>query len=186
MPIYNQINMCKSKDKAEEEKAICSELWKKTEKDGNEHGILIGAGIRMELEGDNEEIDARAWAPPLTVMYKNTETNFDFYHTHGEWDSPLSGEDIYTFLYIPNLKSMSAITKEHKYTIIRTHKTPVIKLDQYETIREKYDKYKEESTSPDKIEDENFFYLDGFRQSLCAATKRLSEEYHFNYIEEKI
>jgi len=174
----------KSEDKAE--KRIIAELWKKTEEDGNEHGVLIGDDIKIELQGSEGEISAGVWTKSLTVIYKNPKIIFDFYHTHDEWDSPLSGADIYTFLYIPNLRSMSAITKEHLYTITRTEETPVIGVDRYEEIQRKYKKYTNKSRLSDVIQDEYFFYYDAFRQALCEATKQLAHEYKFLYEEADI
>lgn len=182
--MQNQTMILKSEDR--NKKRVISDLWKRTEKDGNEHGILIGGDIRMELDGSEGEISASAWAKPLTVIYKNPKTVFDFFHTHDEWDSPLSGADVYTFLYIFNLHSMVAITKEHLYTITRTNETPVIGVDQYKEIQTKYEKYTKDSTPPDRIEDEYYFYYGAFRQALCDATKRLAEEYKFKYEEKEL
>lgn len=178
--------MQKSEDKAEEEKRIIAELWKKTEKGKKEFGILIGGDIEMELNGSEGEINASEWAKPLTVIYKNKKTIFDFYHTHDEWDSPLSSADIYTFLYIANLRSMTAITEKRKYTIIRTKKTPVVPLDQYDKIVAKYEEYKNGANLLHMVENEYFFYADAFRESLCEATRQLAQEYNFIYKEEEI
>lgn len=176
--------MKKSGDKTE--KRIIAELWKKTERDGNEHGILIGGNIRMGMDGSDLEISASEWAKTLTVIYKNPQIVFDFIHTHGEWDSPLSSADIYTFLYISNLHSMTAITGDHKYTITRTEKTPVIALDKYEEIEAKYRQYANTHTQHDETDETNYCFGEAFRQGLSSATQELAREYNFIYEEEEL
>jgi hypothetical protein len=181
---YHRGKMIKSE--AKWEKRLISGLWKKTEKDGNEHGILIGGDIRIKMDGDYMEISASEWAKSLTVIYNNPQTIFDFYHTHGEWDSPLSSADIYTFLYISNLRSMTAVTCDHIYTITRTERTPVIKLDKYDEIEDLYRKSANAHTKHSEIDEENFCYGEAFRIGLCGAIKTLARKYNFIYEEKEL
>lgn len=165
---------------------IISELWAKTARDGNEYGVLIGDNTLMHLEGNKEEINDKAWNKAIWHLYDNPSLMFDFYHTHGEWDSPLSGDDIATFLYIANVHSFAAITQERIYIITRTQKTPTIEYKKREVVIAKYEQYTKEATPSDKLNDKYFFYIDSFRRALCDATKRLAHEYFFDYKETKL
>jgi hypothetical protein len=186
----------KSEDKTEEEKRIISELWAKTEKDDNEHGALLGGKIIKRVSGDNTQIDAKAWSNVVYYIYDNPKTLFGFYHTHTAWDSPLSWNDIATFLYIRNLHSLTAITEEHVYKITRTEKTPVIDYeDRKEIIKRGKQCFKEEEVPSSMNEKKNtlseindlyFFYLDAHREALCNATRQLAYEYNFIYEEEEL
>lgn len=187
--------MTKSEDKAEEEKRIIGELWAKTEKDDNEYGALLGGKIIKRVSGDKNQIDEGDWSKAIYYIYDNPKVEFDFYHTHSEWDSSLSWSDIATFLYIRNLHSMTAITEEHKYTITRTKDTPVIDYADRDAIIERGKQcFKQEEVpssmnekpnTHSKINDLYFFYLDAHREALCNVTRQLAEEYHFIYEEEE-
>ena len=187
--------MTKSEDKAE--KRIISELWKKTEKDDNEYGALLLDGkIVRRVRGDENQIDESDWSKVVYHIYDNPKLQFDFYHTHSEWDSPLSWNDIATFLYIRNLHSMTAITEEHKYTVTRTEDTPVIDYEKREEVIEKAISYLSEEEVPTSLKkptaslpptpnDLYFFYFDAQREAMCDVIRRLAREYNFTYKEEE-
>ena len=156
-------------------------LWQKTEKDGCEHGLLLADGIEHWMHGAIEEIGASEWCYPRSLLRKHHTKEFHFYHTHGEWDSPLSIEDIQVFLLFSNLETMNAITETRIYTAKRIEETAIITdICVYDDLKTKYEKYLKEAKTPNRLEDDYFFYEDSFRIAILEALAKLADEYHFD------
>ena len=176
--------MKKSEDKAE--KRIMSMLWKKTEKDGNEHGILIGGRKILELAGDENEISDKTWAKAKWLLLDNLKLTFRFYHTHPGWDCPLSGDDIAVFLRYKNLRSMIAITKENIYTITKTKQSIHIDYTKSNEMCECHKEYTSLYLKDMVMVGDQHYYNEDYKEALCKATIQLADEYKFKCKEEEL
>ena len=183
MQIYHRRKMKKSEDKTK--KRIISELWKKTEKDGNEYGILISEKKKLELDGDKNEISDKTWRKARWLLLDNPKAVFDFYHTHPEWDCPLSGDDVAIFLRYKNIRSMVAITEEHLYTITKTKQSIHINYKKRNEIIERHREYMLSKLRP-LLAFGKHYHAEDCKEGLWDATKRLAKEYNFVCKEEKL
>lgn len=176
--------MQKSEDRTE--KRIISGLWKRTEKDGNEHGILIGGTKILELKGDKKEISDKTWAKAKWLLLDNPKTIFRFYHTHPEWDCPLSGDDVAVFLRYKNLQSMMAITEESTYTITKTKQSIHIDYKKWSDLVKRHKELTVSKLREKLLIEENYHCIEDYREAIWVATKRLAREYNFIYKEEEL
>ena len=89
---------------------IADNLWHSTARDGKEHALITAGDKTTYYTGTKKAIE-----------YKSLpKTPFKVYHTHPNWDSPLSGADIRLFLTQPNNLEMVAISKTNIYKVVRT------------------------------------------------------------------
>jgi len=103
-------------------------LWKETSIDGKEHAIIKN-GETVYLKGTKNSCAV----PDMPT------TPFEFHHSHPNWDSPLSADDVGLFLTNRENKVMAAYSKNHIYKITKRADTHHVSV--WTPVRQKWEMY---------------------------------------------
>jgi hypothetical protein len=152
----------------DEWKAEADALWAKTHKDGNEHMRVYNDMLR-EYSGTK-----------TGVQYGVPQHNFSSLHTHPNWDSPLSANDMTSFLSSRN-EQISGAASEKAIYIIR--KTPDTQHLQFAVDRRAFNtEYKEATKQFTKsLSDVKRGVLPGETKIHLEAGKYMAKKYGFEY-----
>ena len=153
--------------------------WEATEKDGFERAIGVIGDRIITWRGRKKDV-GRRW---ISFLKEVKNEDFKFYHTHPSWDSPLSPEDIWNFLKLENCKELVAITKKHKYRIVKTDDTIHIKYVSAQEFREEF--YKEAEKYYDKFINEGLDRVEAWRKALITVGREYSKQFKFRYVVEE-
>jgi hypothetical protein len=96
-------------------RAEAKTLYAKTAKDGNEH-LRLYSGTVTEHTGTKTAVQ---YYPPIHTFYG--------LHTHPNWDSPLSGEDVYNLLSDKFQQLTGASSDKSIYLMRKTKKAPIFR-----------------------------------------------------------
>ena len=143
-------------------RAEANTLYAKTAKDGNEH-LRFFNGIIREVTGTKHGVE---YIVPLKDHIS--------LHTHPNWDSPLSAEDLISHLRTSHEKICAATSKEAIYIVRKTPGAKRMRLNLLEgEFEEEVKKLLRQYKSPLTAADTTKVYL--------AAGKKIAKDYGLSY-----
>ena len=149
---------------------IADNLWHSTARDGKEHALITAGDKTTYYTGTKKAIE-----------YKSLpKTPFKVYHTHPNWDSPLSGADIRLFLTQPNNLEMVAISKTNIYKVVRTPGTKGFRTpSEWANYEKNHQKYTKKAFTRSLPTGKDAYAL--WRDANIEAGQWAAERYNFKY-----